>query len=278
MCLAGTAEHAHQHSHDHSDSHGISRRALFTGGAAAAMAVALPSPAQANVQHNVADLTHTLTSGFPVYGLANPTRQTVLNYQEHGLYMQSWTIGEHSGTHIDVPGHFRQGGRLLPQITPAELILQVAVVNISARVASNPDTQVTVEDLQQYETTYGRIPTGAAVLMYSGWESRLPLGETAYRGQDAQGVFHFPGWSAEAVNWLLTNRGITCVGVDTLSLDHGPSTTMPVHNLLLGDADRIGLENLARLNTIPARGATMFIGAVPLQDGSGGPCRVIAGW
>ena len=87
-----------------------------------------------------------------------------------------------------------------------------------------------------------------------------------------------PGWSVEAVEWLLNNRGISSVGVDTLSLDHGPSTTFDVHNLLLGDADRIGLENVARLNTIPRSGAYVTIGAIPLEDGSGGPCRLLAGW
>ncbi|HEX2418668.1 MAG TPA: cyclase family protein [Micromonosporaceae bacterium] len=279
MCLSGTSAHGHQHSHGHSHEHGggVSRRALFTGGAAAALLAAMPaSPARAS--GNIADLTHTLTAGFPVYGLANPTKETVLTISEDGVYMQSWTMGEHTGTHVDVPGHFVTGGRLLDEITPAELVLPAEVINISSRVASNPDTQVTVADIQQHETTYGQIPTGSVVFMYSGWESRLPLGQTTYRGQDANGVFHFPGWSVEAVEWLLNNRGISSVGVDTLSLDHGPSTTFDVHNLLLGDADRIGLENVARLNTIPRSGAYVTIGAIPLEDGSGGPCRLLAGW
>jgi kynurenine formamidase len=283
MCLAGTSAHGHQHGHGHDHEHGhehtggVSRRALFTGGAAAALLAAMPaSPARAAGQ--IADLSHTLTAGFPVFGLDNPARETVLTIPQNGVYMQSWKFGEHSGTHIDVPGHFRSGGRLLPQITPSELVLRAAVIDISGRVNANPDTQVTVADVQQYEATYGQIPTGAVVFMYSGWESRLPLGETAYRGQDANGVFHFPGWSADAVEWLLTNRGISSVGVDTLSLDYGPSTTFDVHNLLLGDADRIGLENVARLATIPRSGAVVTIGAIPLQDGSGGPCRLLATW
>ncbi|HEX6075646.1 MAG TPA: cyclase family protein [Micromonosporaceae bacterium] len=277
MCLAGTTAHAHDHSHDHNHAGQISRRALFAGGAAAALLAAMPAPAQA-AGRNIADLTHTLTAGFPVYGLDAPAKQTVLTIPEHGVYVQNWTFGEHSGTHIDVPGHFRTGGRLLPQITPAELVLPVAVVDISARVPSNPDTQVTVADVQQYESTHGRIPQGAVVFMYSGWESRLPLGAAAYRGEDANGVFHFPGWSAAAVEWLLDRRGVSCVGVDTLSLDPGPSTTLDVHHMLLGDADRIGLENVARLATIPPAGAALTIGAIPLEDGSGGPCRLLAGW
>jgi kynurenine formamidase len=178
-----------------------------------------------------------------------------------------------------VPGHFRSGGRLLPQITPAELVgLPVAVVDISARVVSDPDTEVTIEDLIRYERTYGRIPRNAVVFMYSGWESRLPLGPAAYRGEDVSGGFHFPGWSGTAVAWLLERRGVSSVGVDTLSLDPGRSHDLPVHHLLLGDADRIGLENVAHLATLPPVGATLTIGAIPLEDGSGGPCRLLATW
>jgi kynurenine formamidase len=276
MCLAGSATHTHQHSHA---APVLSRRAVLTGGAAAALVAAMPSPARAVKTRNVADLTHTLTAGFPVYGLAAPSRETVLTIPEYGVYMQNWTFGEHSGTHVDVPGHFRSGGRLLPQITPAELTsLPVAVVDISDRVSGDPDAEVTVEDLQRYESRYGQILRGSVVFMHSGWESRLPLGAAAYRGEDANGVFHFPGWSAAAVEWLLTKRGVASVGVDTLSLDPGRSHTLDVHHLLLGDADRIGVENVANLSTIPPRGATLTIGAVPLEDGSGGPCRLLAIW
>lgn len=289
MCLAETANAVHPHNHDHDHTHGhdhahahgsarVGRRALFAGGAAAALAAALPTPAAgARGRRRVRDLTHTLTAGFPVYTFDNPSRETLVTIEADGFYAQKWTFAEHSGTHIDVPGHFAPGGRLLPQITPAELILPVAVVDISTRVAADPDTQVTVDDLRRYERRYGRIPRGAAVFMYSGWESRLPLGQAAFRGQDASGGYHFPGFRVEAVDWLLDHRGITCIGVDTLSLDHGPSATFEVHHLLLG-ADRYGLENVANLASIPPRGATVYVGAVPLQDGSGGPCRLVATW
>jgi kynurenine formamidase len=265
--------------HPHSHGGGLSRRAVLAGGAAAVLTAALPPPSRAASQLRVADLTHTLTAGFPVYGLDAPTRQTVLTIPEHHVYMQNWTFGEHSGTHVDVPGHFRSGGRLLPQITPAELVsLPVAVIDVSTRVAADPDTSVTVDDLVRYERRYGRIPRRAVAFMYSGWESRLPLGQAAYRGEDANGGFHFPGWSADAVAWLLEQRGVSSVGVDTLSLDPGRSTTLDVHHLLLGDADRIGLENVARLSEVPPVGATLTVGAIPLEDGSGGPCRLLATW
>ena len=280
MCLAETATAIPPHAHHHADDGAtprITRRTLFSGGAAAALAVTLPTPAQAARRRRITDLTHTFTEGFPVYTVDNPARETLVTIPEDGFYSQQWTFGEHSGTHLDVPGHFVQGGRLLPEITPAELLVPAVVIDISERVPGNPDAQVTVEDLERFEHRHGRIPRGAAVFMYSGWESRLPMGQDAYRGADAQGGYHFPGFHVDAVEWLLERRGITCIGVDTLSLDHGPSATFDVHHLLLG-ADRYGVENVAHLASIPARGATVYVGAVPLEQGSGGPCRLIATW
>lgn len=90
-------------------------------------------------------------------------------------------------------------------------------------------------------------------------------------------LLDFPGFDAEAVDWLLRRRRITAIGVDTLSLDPGPSATFDAHVTLLG-ADRYGLENLANLDRIPPQGATLIVGLVPWEKGSGGPCRVLAQW
>jgi kynurenine formamidase len=109
-----------------------------------------------------------------------------------------------------------------------------------------------------------------------GWESRVDS-QDAYRNVGADGLFHFPGFGIDAVEWLLKRREIAGVGVDTLSLDNGPSTTFDVHHGLLG-ADRYRVENLRNLAQIPPRGASAFVGLVPLEAGSGGPCRVIARW
>ncbi|MGH8875673.1 MAG: cyclase family protein, partial [Acidimicrobiia bacterium] len=119
-------------------------------------------------------------------------------------------------------------------------------------------------------------PDRALVCMSSGW-AKFADDLAVYRGDDPSGVFHFPGFSLEAVAWLLERRDITGIGVDTLSLDFGPSTTFDVHLNLLG-ADRYGVENLANLDRVPPRGATAFVGAIPWQEGSGGPCRVVATW
>jgi kynurenine formamidase len=191
-----------------------------------------------------------------------------------GFYGQEWTFWEHSGTHLDAPGHFVADGRRSPEITPRELFVPIVVIDISSRAASDPDTVVTPDDLRAFERRHGRIPKGALVAMYSGWDSRVS-DPAAFRNPDPSGVLHFPGWGKPAVEWLLGRRKITALGVDTLSLDHGPSTSFDAHVTLLG-ADKYGVEALANLGRIPPRGATAYVGLVPWEEGSGGPCRVVA--
>ena len=168
------------------------------------------------------------------------------------------------------------GGRLSPEITLDELFVPAVVVDISDKVRRDHDAEVTVDDLIRFERRHGRIPRRSAVLMYSGWETMA--GSTdLYRGTDASGGYHFPGFDVEAVDWLIERRNITAIGVDTMSLDHGPSATFDVHVNLLG-ADRWGLENLRNTGNIPPVGTELFVGLIPWEEGSGGPCRVIARW
>ena len=150
------------------------------------------------------------------------------------------------------------------------------VIDIAEPGRPGPDTVVTVDDLRAFERRHGRIPRDAAVLMYSGWGAKVGDAD-AYRGTDASGTLHFPGFSPDACEWLLRRRRIRSLGVDTLSIDPGNSTTFETHLVLTG-ADRYGLENLANLDRIPAHGATIVVGLIPYQDGSGGQARVFASW
>ena len=276
MCLPGTIETVRERA----DEEGvplISRRAALAAAAGAAAAAALPistAGARRIPEKRTVDLTHVFRAGFPVYTFDPPSRRTLVTVKQNGFYAQEWTFGEHSGTHIDAPGHFIAGGRRSPQLRPRELIAPAVVIDISRRARVNPDAVVTPEDLISFERRHGRIPRGALVMMYSGWETRVD-NPAAYKNADAFGTYHFPGFGIEAANWLLSHRAIAGIGVDTLSLDNGPSQTFDVHLAILG-ADRYGIENLANLSRIPARGATAFVGLIPWEEGSGGPARVLA--
>ena len=243
------------------------------------LAALLPSGAAAHgrsgwSKQRYQDLTHTFTAGFPVYAGNPPARTTLTTVEANGFYKQQWTFDEHSGTHMDAPGHFIAGGRRTPELEVEELFAPAAVINISRRASSDPDAEVEVGDLRRFEYRHGRIPPGAIVFMYSGWEERLPDPD-AFKNADANGTYHFPGFGLDALEWLLQRRRIRGIGVDTLSLDPGNSTTFAVHTTLLA-ADHYGLENVANLREIPPRGASVTVGVVPWQDGSGGPCRLIA--
>ena len=267
---------------------GLTRRAALLGGAAVAASAAsavLGGPAQAGERgpafsggrHGLRDLTHELTTSFPAFVPGEEAaRRTTVTIEVNGYYMQEWRIIEHIGTHVDAPGHFVSGGRLAPELEPSELIVPAVVVDIADRAASDPDTVVTVDDLRAFERRHGRIPRGAAVLMDSGWAAKVNDPD-AYRNPDASGTLHFPGFGAEACEWLLERRRIRALGVDTLSTDPGNSTTFDVH-LILAGADRYGLENLANLDRIPKRGATIMVGLIPYQEGSGGQARIFASW
>jgi kynurenine formamidase len=264
---------------------GLTRRAALLGGAAVAASAALGGTAQAGERapalsgrrHGLRDLTYPLTTSFPAFVPGEEAaRRTVVTIENDGYYLQEWTIIEHIGTHVDAPGHFTVGGRLAPDLQPSELIVPAVVIDIARRAARDPDTVVTVEDLRAFERRHGRIPRDAAVLMYSGWRAKVTDAD-AYRGTDAAGTLHFPGFGADATEWLLRRRRIRSLGVDTLSIDPGNSSTFDTHLILTG-ADRYGLENLANLDRIPRRGATIVVGLIPYQEGSGGQARIFASW
>jgi kynurenine formamidase len=280
MCLPGTVEKVREQTRSE-DGPRLDRRAVLLGGVGAAVAATLPARATAGRSHrrekkHLEDLTHVFTEGFPVFTFDPPASEVLITIPAGGFYSQQWTFGEHSGTHMDAPGHFVEGGRLSPDITLQELIVPIVVIDISARAARDPDTAVTVDDLRRFERRRGRIPDGALVCMDSGWAAKVgdPL---EFKGGAAFPNYHFPGFSLEAAMWLAERRDVTGIGVDTISLDPGNSTTFPVHVNFLG-TDRYGLENLNNLDRIPPRGAVAYVGLIPWEKGSGGPCRVIASW
>jgi kynurenine formamidase len=253
---------------------------LILGAAGTAAVLAVPAPAQAGrrlPRHGLQDLTHPVTPSFPAFVPGEePSRRTVTTVEADGYYMQEWTILEHFGTHVDAPAHFTAGGRTSTELALSELVIPAVVIDIAGRAARDPDTTVTVADLVAYERRYDRIPRDAAVLLHSGWAARAG-DAAAYRGTDAGGTLHFPGFSVDACEWLLRKRRIRSLGVDTLSIDPGVSAGFETHLALTG-ADRYGVENIAGLDRIPRHGATLTVGLIPYQDGSGGQARVFASW
>jgi kynurenine formamidase len=259
---------------------------LGVAGAGAALLQALAMPASAaeakraaprGRPRTVVGLSHVLTPQFPIWPGFTPIEiTTVRTHDKDGFFVNTWHTVEHHGTHVDAPIHFVKGRWSADEIPEAALVAPAAVIHIHDRATSNPDTGVTADDLKAWERRYGRIPEGAAVFMHSGWEARVG-DQGAFRNADAQDVLHFPGFSREAAEFLVRDRSIAGIGVDTLSLDPGNFKDFAAHVTVLG-ANKWGIENLANLATIPESGATVFVGVPKVKGASGGPARVMAVW
>lgn len=224
----------------------------------------------------VVDLSHVFGTAIPTYLPGEePQRETFVTVENDGFYIQRWNYTEHAGTHVDAPAHFHTDGESIDVYAPELLYSPAVVIDISAKAAEDPDAALDVEDIEAWESANGEIPAGALVFMYSGWDAKWDDVE-AFRNADADGVMHFPGFSPEAAAFLLEERDIHGIGVDTLSLDPGNSTTFDVHVNVLG-AGKYGVEGVANLTSImDAPGATVVVGVTRWEEGSGGPCRLLA--
>jgi kynurenine formamidase len=226
------------------------------------------------------DLTHTLDSAFPfipIPGLTFPfDSEPIATLEAHGVAANKWTIHEHLGTQIDAPSHFIANGRSLDQLRLDELTAPLAVIDIRDKAASNPDAVLTVEDVLAWEKRHGRLPSGACVMVNSGWGAFIS-DPKRYIGLDENGVKHFPGIAKQTAEFLVNKRRIWGVGVDVVSFDPGVDDTYQTHKVLLG-ADKLALEAVANLDKVPPSGATLIIGATKVRGATGGPVRLIAVW
>jgi len=228
---------------------------------------------------HIVDLTHTLTADFPFI----PVRQLTYPFElipmatleTNGVEANSWRIHEHLGTHIDAPNHFIKDQLSLDQIELRNLIVPLAVINIVEKAALNPDAKLTVADIEDFEKQFGKIPDNACVMMYSGWEKRLR--DSSFVGLDTKQVKHYPGFSSEAIRFLLTHRRIAGLGVDVLCFDPGVDESYTGHKILFA-AGKWGVECVANLGKVPQTGATLIIGAPKIGKATGGISRIMAVW
>jgi kynurenine formamidase len=188
----------------------------------------------------------------------------------------SFCAPEHGGTHMDAPIHFAEGGLTVDRIPPDRLVGPAVVIDVSGKAAVDPDYRVTAQDIGAEEKARGQIPRGAIVLLRTGWAKRWP-DRKAYFGDDKPGDtsnLHFPGLAADGAK-LLVARRVSGVGLDTPSIDHGPSKDFIAHQILM-KAGIYALENLASLDSVPPRGATLYALPMKIGGGSGAPVRVLA--
>jgi kynurenine formamidase len=229
------------------------------------------------------DLTHD----FSTETLYWPTaQQFVLETEFHGhtdkgyFYAANrYCASEHGGTHIDAPIHFAENRKTLDQLPIDQLTGASIVVDVSAKAQKDADYQIAVADLKAWEKTHGRIPAGAIILFNTGFARHWPdakkyLG-TDERGKSAVPKLHFPGLHPDAARWLVTERTIKAVGLDTASIDYGQSTLFESHRIL-SEKNIPAFENVAALDQLPTTGAYIIALPMKIKGGSGGPLRIVA--
>ncbi len=229
------------------------------------------------------DLTYSFSSDTIYWPNAEgfKLRVDAAGINEKGYFYSANTYsgGEHGGTHFDAPLHFAQGGDSVERIPVERLIAPGIVVDAQAGAAKNPDYLVSVSDLQAWEKANGRIPDGCILLVRTGWGKFYPdrkryLG-TDRRGEQAVADLHFPGIDPAAATWIAANRKISVLGLDTASIDRGQSQYFEVHRILF-KAGICALENVANLDRLPSKGFEVIALPMKIQGGSGAPVRIVA--
>lgn len=231
-------------------------------------------------ESRVVDLTHPFNERSVYWPTA---RRFELNQVSHGpgadgrwYASNDFCASEHGGTHIDAPLHFAEGGQSTAEISLSRLIGPARVIDVRDRCTADRNYQLAPADIERHERSYGRIEPGSVVLIHTGFGAYYPDAKK-YLGSDVRGRIEglsFPGIGAEAAR-MLVERGVDLVGLDTASLDHGPSKDFAAHRILNG-ANVPGLENVANLDRLPPAGATILALPMKIEGGTGGPCRIIA--
>jgi kynurenine formamidase len=239
-------------------------------------------------QLDIVDLTAPLTENTPVLRLPEPFANTISfrleeisRYDERGprWYWNDIHTGEHTGTHVDAPVHWASGkdGRDVAQIPLHDLIAPAAVLDVSERVAQDPDFLLQIDDVRAWEAEHGPLPEGGWLLYRTGWDARSADAERFLNVDDAGS--HTPGVAPECARWLAEESPIVGFGVETVGTDAGRAPELepafPCHDLLLG-AGKYGLTQLQNLVRLPSTGAVLVVSPLPIVGGSGSPVRVYA--
>jgi kynurenine formamidase len=239
-----------------------------------------PSPAasgQKTVAYSrVVDLSHVVGTKIPLWpGDPKVVFSVVATMAKDGYYLRSFTIGEHSATHMNAPNSFVSGNtQAITSYSPEQRVVPAVVIDVRDKCAANADYQLTKQDVLDWEAKNGQIAQGSFVIMLTGWEDKWSDPQ-AFINQDAKGNLHFPGFAKATTMWLVSDRRIAGVGIDTHGVDPGSDTSYAT-NTEMANTHKIAIECMANLDQLPAKGATLILAPLQLQDGSGSPMDIIA--
>lgn len=244
--------------------------------------LACREPAIDLTRFDIVDLSHPYSAAtlyWPTSPSAFELRPIHVGPTPAGFFYSAYSFctPEHGGTHLDAPVHFAEGGLPVERIPLRQLVAPAVVIDLTAQARQDPDYRLTVSDVEGFEREQGPIAPGTIVLLRTGWSDRWG-DRKAYFGDDTPGDasrLHFPGYGADAAELLIEQRRVAALGIDSPSVDHGPSQDFPVHRL--GAPRGVpNFENLTNLARLPARGALVVALPMAVEGGSGAPLRAIA--
>jgi kynurenine formamidase len=228
------------------------------------------------------DLSHDFSDQTIYWVNADPfKREGTQGMTPKGFYYAqgNYAAAEHGGTHIDAPIHFAEGKKTVDQLTMSDLIGPAVKIDVSDKAASNGDYLISVADIENWEKTNGRIPDGSMVLLQTGfakyWPDKKQYLGTDQHGEEAAKDLHFPGLDPDAAKWLIENRKIKAVGLDTASIDNGQSSEFKTHVALMTN-NVPAFENLMDLDKLPAKGFQIIALPMKIKGGTGAPLRIVA--
>ena len=229
------------------------------------------------------DLTHSFDDSTVFWPTAQGFQLEILSaeYTDAGFYYAAnqFSLAEHGGTHLDAPVHFSEGQQAADEIPLERLVGSAILVDVTEACSQNPDYQVTAADFMAAEKVAGDDLDDKIVLIRTGfgryWPDREKYMGTAERGPEAVAKLHFPGIDPAAAAWLVAERSVKAIGIDTPSLDYGQSTRFESH-VRLFSSNIPGFENVANLDQLPRSGFTVIALPMKIKGGSGGPLRIVA--
>ena len=228
------------------------------------------------------DLSHDFSEDTVYWVNAEPfKREGTQGMTPKGFFYAAgnYSAAEHGGTHIDAPMHFAEGKKSVDQLELTDLIGPAVKIDVSDKCAANRDYLVLISDIENWERTNGPIPDRTIVLLQTGfakfWPDKKQYLGTDQHGDEAAKDLHFPGIDPDAARWLVENRKIKAIGLDTASIDYGQSIEFKSHVALMSN-DVPAFENLADLDKLPVKDFQIIALPMKIKNGSGAPLRVIA--
>ncbi|HLE24880.1 MAG TPA: cyclase family protein [Thermodesulfobacteriota bacterium] len=230
------------------------------------------------------DLTHAFYPGIPHWkGFPDEKRETLFWYEPgvgklgSGFFAESFQHVGQWGTHVDPPAHFIKGLRTIDEIDPEEMVMPLVIIDVHKKVEKNPDYQITMEDIKEWEKKYGSIPQGSFIAMRTDWSKRWPS-QDAMQNKDKNGISHYPGWSMGVLKYLFEQRKVTAIGHEPTDTDSGVATSNDDYSLetYVLSTNHYQIELITNLDQVPVAGALVIVSFPKPKGGSGFPARVFA--